>query len=802
MNTMSEMTMNRRGDEMRLEGTLMRSLKVLALAATAMLLTACGDDTLTGTDPGGTIPTDPSEVATIVVSSSTASIASDGSQTATITATVLDANNATLPNVTVTFSVDTGIISVSQGTTDTAGQAIGSLTTGGDSSLRTITIAASAAGSGGTVTGNTTVDVVSSSAGAVLSSVVLVASSSQVPSDGSDAVELTAFTRDQNNNFLDGINVTFSVDTGGVTVTQGTTDATGSATAEVNTAGDPTNRTVTVIATATDPGDGTSLTDTLSLGISGSTLAINGASAIVSGDTSTYTISLVDAGGNGISGQSITVTSATGNTLSNGTLTSGSTGQAQFTVTGTAGGLDTLTATALGLSATKSVSVSTDSFVISITDNAADGVDIGLGDTETVTATWTISAAAQVGQTINFSTTRGTLSAASAVTDINGDATVTLSSTTAGSATVRAITASTGLDTQSAVQFVADPSNADDLVLSADPFVIGPNEQATITAILSDASGNKIANADISFVLTDSSNGTISSGTETTDNLGRAQITYTASDLASNANDVLITATSVDVPAATDSVTLTVSRQARELVLGTGDDLNEPNSAQYSKDWVVQVFNTSGAGVEGATVTLSVRSIRYFKGQWFFDLNANEWFQIVSVGEDLYDNAECALNNTTSGSNSGPDGIPDDCNDSDADGFLGPGDGFLDNPTYCVDEDANLNFILDPGEDYNGNGSWEAGAIASISPQTVVSDAGGNAFFQLTYPQEYGQWLTVELVASTNVQGTESQQTRIFFLEILADDIGSDNPPPGVDSPFGVASEAVVLGVNQCTDPD
>ena len=768
-----------------------------------MLLVACGDQTVQGPDPGGTIPPDPSEVSTIVVSSSTASIASDGSQTASITATVLDSNNATLPNVIVTFSVDTGIISVSQGTTDTSGEALATLSTGSDSSLRTITITATASGSGGTVTGTTTVGVVSSSAGATLASVVLTASSTQIPSDGSDPVELTAFTRDQNNNFLAGIDVTFSVDTGGVTVTQGTTDASGSAIAEVNTAGDRTNRTVTVIATATDPSDGTSLTDTLTLSIAGSTLAINGASAIVSGDTSTYTVSLVDAGGNGISGETVTVTSANGNTLSNSTLTTGSTGQAQFTVTGTVGGADTLTATALGLTATKSVSVSTDSFVISITDTAADGADIGLGDTETVTATWAISGVPQVGETINFSTTRGTLGAASNVTDGAGQASVTLISATAGAATIRAITASTGLDTQSSIEFVADPADADDLVLSADPFVIGPNEQATITAILSDAAGNKIANADISFELTDSTGGEISVGVETTDSLGRALITYTASDLASDSNDVVITATSVDVPAVTDSVTITVSRQARELVLGTGDDLSEPTTSQYSKDWVVQVSNTSGAGVEGATVTLAVRSIRYFKGQWFFDLNANEWLQIVSVGDqDLYDDAECAADSTTTGTNAGPDGIPDDCDDTDGDGNLGPGDGFLDGATYCVDEDTNLNFILDLlTEDYNGNGSWEAGAIATISPQTVVTNESGFAFFELTYPQEYGMWLTVELVASTNVQGTESQQTRIFFLEILADDIGSDNPPPGVDSPFGIATELVTAGVNQCTDP-
>ncbi|HEX9832073.1 MAG TPA: Ig-like domain-containing protein, partial [Mycobacterium sp.] len=333
------------------------------------------------------------------------------------------------------------------------------------------------------------------------------------------------------------------------------------------------------------------------------------------------------------------------------------------------------------------------------------------------------------------------------------------------------------------------------------------NEESTITAILSDAAGNRIANASISFVLSDSSNGQLDPpAVRTTDELGRAQISYTASDLASDSNAVLITASSVDVPAVSDTVTVTVSRQARELVLGTGDDLNEPSSSQYSKDWVVQVSNTSGAGVADATVTLAVRSLRYYKGYWFFDVSANEWFQIVSVGDqDLYTDSECAADTTTSGTNSGPDGIPDNCEDTDLDGFLGPGvpiAKYNQSTAFCIDEDVNRNFILDPGEDFNTNGGLEAGAVATISPQTVVTNASGFAFFELTYPQEYGNWLEVELVASTNVQGTESQQTRTFFLEILADDIGSDNPPPGVVSPFGEAVEYVVAGVNQCTDPD
>ena len=52
-----------------------------------------------------------------------------------------------------------------------------------------------------------------------ITSVTLIASSPQVPSDGSSPVLISAFVRDSNNNFVEGVLVTFSATSGGLSIT-------------------------------------------------------------------------------------------------------------------------------------------------------------------------------------------------------------------------------------------------------------------------------------------------------------------------------------------------------------------------------------------------------------------------------------------------------------------------------------------------------------------------------------------------------------------------------------------------------
>ena len=151
--------------------------------------------------------------------------------------------------------------------------------------------------------------------------------------------------------------------------------------------------------------------------------------------------SSTDAKGNGIPFQNVTITSAVGNTIDAPSLVTDATGVVTFSLTATQAGNDTLTVSALGETTTQNVSVSNDQFTL--TNSSAPVTDIPLTPTvETVTLTWTIGGAAQAGQTIGFTSTRGTLSASSAVTDGAGQASVTISSNTAGPSVITASNAS------------------------------------------------------------------------------------------------------------------------------------------------------------------------------------------------------------------------------------------------------------------------------------------------------------------------------------------------------------------------
>src|SRR5262245_34407252 len=107
-----------------------------------------------------------------------------------------------------------------------------------------------------------------------LESLTLLTSSPQLPSDGALPVNLTAQVKDASNNLVPDLAVSFSSDSGSLTVLQPITDASGQALATLSTLGDPTNRTITVTASVSDGTD--TLTDTITVGVIGSQLTITG----------------------------------------------------------------------------------------------------------------------------------------------------------------------------------------------------------------------------------------------------------------------------------------------------------------------------------------------------------------------------------------------------------------------------------------------------------------------------------------------------------------------------------------------
>jgi hypothetical protein len=557
-----------------------------------------------------------------------------------------------------------------------------------------------------------------------LQSLTLLTSSPQLPSDGALPVNLTAQVKDSNNNLVPDLTVSFSADSGSLSVAQPITDASGQALATLSTLGDPANRTINVTASVSD--GSSTLTDTITVGVIGTQLSITGPTSLSLGDVGNYDVKLVDAAGAGIPNKTVEISSTAGNALSATSVVTDSAGAGQFTLTASEGS-DTLTVTSLGITSQRTVDVSQDSFSFLTPD--AD-VEIPLNINRAVTVRWTHAGVPVAGQPVTFTTTRGILTPDTGMTDADGEAVVQIHSANAGGASLTAKTTD-GPSTQRAVEFVA--TVPDTLEVQADPFTIAPNEQATITAILRDPNNNLVKNKQIVFQLDDVTGGNLSVGAADTDSQGRAQTVYTASSTTSASEGVVITAFVQDASSVTDTTALTVARREVFLSFGTGNTISAPNDAQYSMPFVLVVTDSDGNAVVGAEVQLSILSTHYLTGVWVPDVANDVWV---------------ATPNET-----------------------------------CVDEDLNSNGVLDAGEDLNGNNHVEAGNIASINAAATTDDSG-TVLFDVIYPKMYGAWLDVKLEGKTTVQGTEFAESLTFVLPVLADDVSPvDESPPGVSVP-------------------
>src|ERR1700722_6501238 len=714
----------------------MRKLvSTIVLLGLAIGLTGCGgsDDKAfvgTGTTTGtGT-------AAAVTVTSSASTVAAGGS--ATISAGGSDASNSPVNGVTVTFSTTAGTVSPTTATTDATGPATTKLSAGTAATGTAIVVTATV----GTLTGNTTVTV--SSTSGTQSSLSIETSLPQIPSDSSKPATITVLVRNASNNFVSGVPVSFAASSGGLTVTQGTTDSSGEAIAMLTPAGDPTNRNITVTATV-----GSSKA-TIIVPVVGTTLTLTGPSSLVLGSSGTYNVTLADAGKNPITATQVAVASP-GNTVTPTTITTNAAGSGTFQVTAKQAGSDTVTASALGQSASQPLTVSNQSFTFTApAANALSPLNQAVG----VTVHWTSAGAPVVGQTVSFASTRGTLSAASAVTDGSGNASVTVSSTTAGPAIISA--SGTGVTAQLPMTFESTVPSA--IAIQASPDTIATQEQSTITAIVRDAAGNLVNNQTVAFKLTDVTGGSLSFATVVTDTEGVAQTVYTASGTPSTSNGVIISATvqGTSIPAA--QTTLTVGGQTVFISLGTGNNISENSSkTQFQMPWVVQAVDSSGNPVNNVAIKFTIHSSSrpnwaYAKGT--YEVCGSDWVQY----------------NTTPGCGANP-------------------------PVTCLNEDVNLTGVYEASEDINNNGKLDPGDVAVATPGSVTTAVDGSGTFLVEYPEDHALWVQATLTATATVQGTQSSTEATFVLPMLAAYLSATTTePPGFVSPYGVA--------NTCTNPN
>ncbi len=739
----------------------MRRLSIITWACVA-LLAGCGGSSFTGgsSSSSGSSSGGTNTVTQVAVTSSATQISADGTTTATITATAKDANNVVVSGASIAFTTSAGTLTAASSTTDVNGQATATIAAGSAAVGTTIKVTASS-GSG---SGNVSVTVVGTQ-----QTLSLTTSTPQISSDGTQTATLTALVRDANNNLISGVPVTFSATSGGITVVYGTTGngqnntIVGAAVATLSAANDPSNRTITVTATAG------SATATVPVSVTGTTLSLSGPPNLVLGSQGTYTIALANSGKVGIPNTAVTLTSAAGNTLSAPQVTTGSNGQVTFTLTASKSGADTITATSLGLTATQAVAVSGQNFVFTTPAASASSTSVPLGTAQNLVVNWSSGGSPVVGQTVNFAATRGTLSSATAVTDSQGNATVSITSGISGPATITAsataVSATTNLD------FIATTPAS--INLQASPATIATQGQSTITATVRDANNNLVEGKTVDFAtVADITGGSLSIAAVQTNVEGQAQTVYQASGTASATNGVVLQAT-VQGTTISSTVDLTVGGQTVFLSLGTGNKVGENASqTQFQYPYLVTAVDAGGNPVPNVVVTLTVHPITYIKGS--YKAGTTQWLQVGN----------------------------------------GPGN----TPVSCPNEDANFNGVLDPGEDGcsapgvawdgravvapnvcnpdgNDNGKLDPGGTAVASPSTVTTDATGSATFLIEYPEDQALWVGVELIATTTTQGTESTASAQFVLPIVASYLTTlTAQPPGDPSPYGQAAS--------CTNPN
>lgn len=589
-----------------------------------------------------------------------------------------------------------------------------------------------ACGGGGGSAGGTTGGTGGPSAAPVPASLEVFASSPQISSAVGSSTTFTVVVKDANNQAIPNQTVSFTASSGNLSgaLPAPMTGAAGQAITSVSlTAGtDQSNRNIVVTARAGN------VSQSITIAVQGTTLSVAGDSAVLAGGKTTFTAKALDSSGRGLAGASLTITSSLGNVVEPRAVVTDSQGAATFSYTGSRAGLDTLTVNGLGTTAKASISVSADDFRF---ESPASNTGIVVGGTQTVSVLYFSGGAPVVGRAVTFSTTRGSVTAESVLTDGNGRASTVVSSLTSGPASVIAQVASAQATLP--LQFIANTPAS--LVLQANPGAIPPNasastlNQSALEATVRDASGNPVPGKVVNFTaVTDGSNGVISPGSGLTDANGKVVVQFIPGALTTAANGVVIRATVQGTGVAGNAV-LTVSGQALFISIASGNVISNLTETTYQKQFSVYVTDANGAPAANREVKLSVYPDVYGKGRLGF--NGTAWV-------------------------------------------------YQGTPTFCPNEDANRNGILDPGEDVNGNGRLEPGLPVVVAPASVITESNGFAVFNLQFGENFVPWVFTTITARASVGGTESTQTAAYRLEGVVTDFTSETvAPQGETSPFG-----------------
>lgn len=603
-----------------------------------------------------------------------------------------------------------------------------------------------------------------------VASIALKPSQASVKSDNSDSSTITITALNASNAIVAGATIQLSANTGILVPGTVTTDTAGKATVDFSSGTqDASSRTATISATANGK------TSEIPIRISGSTITLATTSTVLSDNGSspaTITITAMDAGGNRVANTPVTLTQSGGGAV-NLSPSSGSTdanGELKVTVSGTRAPAVTVTASALGETRTQDFSItqSAGSTSFFVDQQILNGTVISNNDITAMKIgdSLQIRVNAPNSTQVTFATTLGVFNGTAAVTTpsipvVAGKATATLTSTSAGIATVQVFdpaNPSSNTDTLT-VAVTSSPANAASITIQAAPIAIpissgGTNSSSKIIASVKDVNGNPVGGAAVSFSIV---SGTGTGGGETispvvaitaTDtngglSLGQAKATFTAGSLPSGAGGVKVHATVVGVSPVVETAldaSITIGGTPTSVSIGQPSAFNEDSSkSQYIFPMSIFVTDSSGRGVEGVPVSVSLFPIAWSTG------------------------GPCSFDSDNS--------------------LLGRGTFFS--------EDINEDFIKDGGEDglrrFYANGALVAGGTVDEKltpasadagtltfPNGINTDANGILTVVLIYPKSSAFHLIDRVRASVIVQGSETVGELKFRLPALKIDVDPD----------------------------
>lgn len=292
----------------------------------------------------------------------------------------------------------------------------------------------------------------------------------------------------------------------------------------------------------------------------------------------------------------------------------------------------------------------------------------------------------------------------------------------------------------------------------ANPVVVASNasgstaNRSEIRALFFAANNTPIPNMRVRFSVASTAlpGESLSTGSDLvySDATGAATTSYVASTSSSPTNGVVIKACYdvADFAAGTCpnevQTSLTVTASPVSLTIGSGNEITKsPSKISYIKQFEIQVVDSAGQAKDGVPLSAVVDIDGYWKGA--------------------------------------TPPAPPSLLTNDFPGYK-----------WCYNEDQNRNGVLDTGEDTNQDSQLtprKADAAISFVNGNLTQN-GGLAQVQLTYPQNVATWMRVKIRVTAGVSGSEGAATYTYILRAAQEDVanGSFNIPPyGSDTGTG-----------------